>query len=75
MIHRGARQLGFTAQEMQRGWFATLTRLYLKTLLYIIHPDGKKRLELKQSYLRPMVLAISTNHLLQRYPVRSNAGE
>jgi hypothetical protein len=69
MIHRGARQLGFTVQELPRGWFATITRFYLKTLLYVIHPDGKKRLELKQSYLRPKVLAISTNELLQRYPV------
>lgn len=68
MIHRGTEQLGFTLADLPRGWFSVITRIYLKLLLYVIHPDGKNRLRGKKNALIPKVVAISSKQLLTQYP-------
>ncbi|NHN35014.1 polysaccharide deacetylase family protein [Paenibacillus agricola] len=67
MIHRGANQLGFTLTNLPRGWFSYVTSLYLKVLLYTIHPKGKTRLKVKSDALTPKVLAISIQELKKRH--------
>lgn len=69
MIYRGTRQFGFTVKDMPRGLFYIVTKLYLRMLLWVIHPQGKKRLELKKELLTPKILAISTKELQKRYSV------
>ncbi|WP_245954461.1 polysaccharide deacetylase family protein [Paenibacillus flagellatus] len=67
MIHRGSKQLGFTVVDLPEGLFASLTRTYLRILLYIIHPQGKERLKEKSELLEPKIVAISKNELKTRY--------
>ncbi|MBE1443684.1 polysaccharide deacetylase family protein [Paenibacillus sp. OAS669] len=69
MINRGPKQLGFTVTDLPRGIFFVLTKLYLRTLLVVVHPQGKKRLEIKKELLTPKILAISTKELQKRYSV------
>lgn len=69
MIYRGPQQFGFTVRDMPRGVFYIMTKLYLRMLLWVIHPQGKKRLELKSDLLTPKILAISTKELQKRYSV------
>ncbi|MCZ8512231.1 polysaccharide deacetylase family protein [Paenibacillus filicis] len=68
MIHRGADQLGFTLKSLPKGWFAIATKIYLRTLLRIIHPEGKSRARSKPEALTPKMLAISVRELNKRYP-------
>jgi hypothetical protein len=67
MIHRGTKQLGFTVFDLPDGLFARATRTYLRFLLYVVHPHGKKRLKEKTDLLEPKIVAISKNELKQRY--------
>jgi peptidoglycan/xylan/chitin deacetylase (PgdA/CDA1 family) len=69
MIHRGTTQLGFRQMDLPTGFNAIMTRFYLRILLYVLHPDGKKRLETKNDLLTPKMIVISTNELMKRYPV------
>ncbi|MDF2662534.1 MAG: polysaccharide deacetylase family protein [Paenibacillus sp.] len=67
MIHRGTRQLGFTVFDLPKGLFARATKTYLRFLLYVVHPHGKKRLKEKTDLLEPKIVAISKNELKLRY--------
>jgi peptidoglycan/xylan/chitin deacetylase (PgdA/CDA1 family) len=69
MIHRGTKQLGFSVLDIQKGVFFSLTRLYLRVLLFIMHPKGMQRLGVKTELLTPKILAISTKELKKRYLV------
>ncbi|MGE8205750.1 YkoP family protein [Heyndrickxia sp. NPDC080065] len=68
MIHRGTKQLGFTVISLPKGIFAFLTKIYLRLLLLVIHPQGRQRFKTKQELLVPKVIAISTKELIRRYP-------
>jgi hypothetical protein len=67
MVNRGVEQFGFTVADMPRGWFAFVTRLYLKFLLSVIHPHGKDRLDQRTEMLIPKRIAISMNEVTRRY--------
>ncbi|MBP1992752.1 polysaccharide deacetylase family protein [Paenibacillus eucommiae] len=67
LIHRGARKLGFSIIDLPRGIFSYLTQSYLRLLLSVLHPQGKKRLKLKTERLVPKIIAISRKELMNRY--------
>ena len=67
MINRGPEQLGFSIFDLPKGPFSFFTRYYLRLLMYVIHPDGKKRLQTKKELLVPKIIAISTKELENRY--------
>jgi peptidoglycan-N-acetylglucosamine deacetylase len=67
MIHRGFEHLGFTVLDLPKGLSKTITQVYLKTLLSILHPSGNDRLKLHTDMLVPKTLAISRKHLSERY--------
>jgi peptidoglycan/xylan/chitin deacetylase (PgdA/CDA1 family) len=67
MVNRGVEQFGFTVADMPRGWFSFVTRIYLKFLLSVIHPQGKDRLEQRTEMLVPKRIAISMNEVTRRY--------
>jgi peptidoglycan/xylan/chitin deacetylase (PgdA/CDA1 family) len=67
LINRGPEQLGFTICDLPKGPFSFLTRYYLRFLMYVIHPDGKKRLQTKKELLVPKIIAISAKELESRY--------
>jgi peptidoglycan-N-acetylglucosamine deacetylase len=67
IIHRGVKQFGFTVLDLPKGWFSNLTKVYLRFILRIIHPQGKQRVKTKTDLLIPKVVAISKRELIQRY--------
>lgn len=67
IIHRGPAKFGFTVIDMPKGVFSLLTKLYLRLLLYVIHPQGKERLKTKSELLVPKIIAISRRELINRY--------
>lgn len=67
MIHKGTSKLGFTIDELQAGTFNFLTRLYLRMLLTVIHPQGKQITEQKGNALSPKIVAMSIKELKKRY--------
>jgi len=67
MVNRGVEQFGFTIAELPRGWFTFATRLYLKFLLSVIHPQGKERLGQRAEMLVPKRIAISMKEMTKRY--------
>lgn len=69
LINRGPEQFGFTVLDIPKGLFSSFTRLYLRLLLSVIHPDGVKRLKLKTNLLVPKIIAMSTKELIRRYSV------
>lgn len=70
MIHQGTQRLGFTVEDLPRGWFASMTRIYLSVLLSVIHPEGSNRLKMKKGFFAPKVLAMTTKELQQKYSAR-----
>jgi hypothetical protein len=69
MIHRGTKQFGFTVIDLPKGLFFFLTKIYLRLLLFVVHPQGKQRLQTKGELLVPKMIAISTKEFIRRYPI------
>ena len=67
LINRGPQQLGFTVLDLPKGPFTLITKLYLKLLMYVVHPKGKERLKTKAELLVPKIIAISVKELEHRY--------
>lgn len=67
LINRGPEQLGFTVFDLPNGPFAYFTKIYLRLLMYVIHPEGKERLKTKTELLVPKIIAISSKELENRY--------
>jgi len=67
MVNRGVEQFGFTVVELPKGLFAIATRLYLKCLLSVIHPQGKDRLGERSEMLVPKMIALPATELVRRY--------
>lgn len=67
IINRGTKKFGFTVQELPQGIFYFFSRIYLRILLYILHPEGRKRLNTKKELLVPKTIAISKKELLKRF--------
>ncbi len=71
IIHRGTSQFGFTVTDLPKGVFAFVTKLYLRLLLSVVHPEGKQRLYAKTDLLIPKVVAISSNELIKKYSLEN----
>ncbi len=67
IIHRGTKKLGFTVLDLPQGVYSYATRLYLRFLLYVIHPQGKERMKINSELLVPKIIAISRKELMNRY--------
>jgi hypothetical protein len=69
MIHRGTKHFGFTVNNLPRGPFSFFTKIYLRLLLSVVHPQGKNRLQTKVEHLVPKMMLMSTKELMRRYPI------
>lgn len=67
IIHRGTKQLGFTVVDLPEGFFTYVTQLYLRLLMYAVHPHGRERLKTKTERLVPKIIAMSRKELMNRY--------
>jgi peptidoglycan-N-acetylglucosamine deacetylase len=67
MVHRGVEHLGFTVLDLPKSLFKSLTQIYLKILISVLHPSGNDRIKLHSDLLVPKTIAISRKHLSERY--------
>lgn len=67
MVNRGVEKFGFIVVDLPKGWFSFMTRIYLKLLLSIIHPQGKDRLGERKEMLVPKRLAMPMKEVILRY--------
>ncbi|MDO3409040.1 polysaccharide deacetylase family protein [Saccharibacillus sp. CPCC 101409] len=66
MVNRGPEQFGFRVHDLPDGLFARATRLYLKLLLWVIHPSGGARLQEQSDFLVPKVMVMPMHTMLTR---------
>lgn len=71
MIYRGTKQFGFTVNDLPRGPFSFFTKIYLRLLMSVVHPQGKDRLQNKVEHLVPKMMVMSTKELMRRYPIEN----
>ncbi|ANE47222.1 xylanase deacetylase [Paenibacillus swuensis] len=80
MIHRGSEHLGFDVKDMPPGLFAKATKVYLRILLSVLHPQGTKRVQQDRApdkkkasrageTLMPKMIWMSTGVLMDKYSV------
>ena len=67
IIHRGTQRFGFSIVDLPRGLLTSMTRAYLRFLMYAVHPSGKERMNTKAELLDPKIIAISREEVLKRY--------
>lgn len=73
LLHRGLTHgLGFEQQPLKSGMFQRITTAYLRLLLSVMHPEGKKRIGRKTEQLIPMMLIHSRETLKNRFSKRAN---
>jgi peptidoglycan-N-acetylglucosamine deacetylase len=71
VIYRGSRQLGFTVQDVPNRLFARICQFYLRLLLFIVHPQGRRRLQKNGNLLTPKIISISKDELIRRYSIHT----
>jgi len=64
LIHKGGEALGFQSMDMPKGVFSWMTGVYLKFLLSVIHPEGRKRIKEFGEHLTPKMTFMSREDLL-----------
>jgi peptidoglycan/xylan/chitin deacetylase (PgdA/CDA1 family) len=69
IVHRGTKQFGFTVMDLPEKPLSYFIKLYLRLLMLVVHPSGKRRLKTKTELLVPKIIAISTKELRRRYKV------
>ncbi|MBD2844537.1 polysaccharide deacetylase family protein [Paenibacillus sp. IB182496] len=67
MINRGSEAFGFKVIDLPGGLFSRLTGVYLKLLLRILHPSGRRRLNGKSDSLAPKIIAMGIDEFRSRY--------
>lgn len=68
LLHRGLTHgLGFEQQPMKADLFQRMTTAYLRLLLSVMHPEGRKRIGRKTEQLIPMMLIHSRSSLSNRF--------
>jgi len=67
LLHRGVHKLGFDVEDVPNWTWFKIKNQYLKVLLMLMHPDGKKRLQLKNQELVVKRVYISKENFVLRY--------
>ncbi|QRG66095.1 YkoP family protein [Brevibacillus choshinensis] len=76
MLHKGVQPLGFSISDVPMNWFFRYKRWYLRLLLRIVHPDGKKRVQTWNHEMPLKRVYMSKEALLKRYgTMHASTGE
>lgn len=67
MLHKGVSPLGFSISDVPMNWFFKYKRWYLRLMLRIVHPDGRRRLRTWNHEMPLKRVYMSKEQLLQRY--------
>lgn len=65
LMHRGATQFGFSVIDLPKGFGRSYQQFYLRMLMGIMHPNGRKRLRQKTELLSPKIVAVSRQRFLE----------
>lgn len=68
-LHRGVKKLGFEVADVPDSLKFKVKNLYLKFMLFLIHPNGLKRLKIKPQELLLKRVYLSKKQLLTRYAI------
>ncbi|GIO40246.1 polysaccharide deacetylase family protein [Paenibacillus apis] len=67
MINRGPEKFGFTVTDLPKGLFSGSSRVYLKLLMRVIHPEGGSRLNQSPELLIPKLILMPLEYLAEHY--------
>lgn len=67
MLHKGVVPLGFSISDVPMNWFFRYKRWYLRLMLRLVHPDGKRRLQTWKQDMPLKRVYMSKEMLLARY--------
>lgn len=68
LLHRGIiHGLGFEMHPLKSRWYRQYMKIYLRLLLRVLHPEGKRRMKGQTKKLVPMRLMMSKQALLSRW--------
>jgi hypothetical protein len=67
MLHKGVKPLGFSISDVPMTWFFRYKRWYLRLMVRLIHPDGKRRIERWDREMPLKRVYMSKEELLRRY--------
>lgn len=74
MVNRGSEGLGFDTFALKPGLFSKMTNWYLKLLMSIIHPEGKKKVRRQREKLEPRMILMGWEMLnLWKEPAAAEA--
>jgi len=67
MLHKGVEPLGFSISDVPMNWFYRYKRWYLRLMMRIIHPEGKRRIKSPDMQMPLKRVYMSRETLLERY--------
>jgi hypothetical protein len=67
MLHKGVEPLGFSISDVPMNWFFRYKRWYLRLMIRIIHPDGKRRVRQWDHTMPLKRVYMSKEELFRRY--------
>jgi hypothetical protein len=67
MLHKGVKPLGFSISDVPMNWFFRYKRWYLRLMVRLIHPDGKRRIQRWDREMPLKRVYMSKEELLRRY--------
>lgn len=67
ILYRGASQLGFSIAEMPPNFYNQMKNGYLLWMLWLCHPEGRRRLQRNPEKLRVKQLFMTKEQLYQKY--------
>ncbi|RIV17752.1 polysaccharide deacetylase [Alicyclobacillaceae bacterium I2511] len=66
-VHRVAEAFGFHTFPMNNPFIRAVTTWYLRILFQVVNPNGRKFIKRDPDMFVPRVIAISKQHLIERY--------
>lgn len=76
MLHKGVQPLGFSISDVPMNWYFRYKRWYLRLLVRLIHPEGKRRVQTWNHEMPLKRVYMSKEALLERYGTnKSHTGD
>ena len=75
MLHKGVAPLGFSISDVPMNWFFRYKRWYLRLMLRLVHPNGKRRVQTWKHDMPLKRVYMSKELLLARYGQGASTGD
>lgn len=67
ILHRGAASLGFDVFDLEDSWYKGFKTCYMRWMLRVCHPSGRKRLKTSGEHLIPKRVVMMRDVFFHRY--------